>query len=307
MSNMIVYQDHIQSYLKNRFDLMLKHRTAFIDTGKSESLHQFRVNGRRSHSLVRFLAIHNDRNTWKPIAKWIRKTTKPLGKLRDLDVAIEHMDSIGSINQTGKMFFLDMEKSRDKRCRKSQQRLKSNHINDAVEPFQKIIGRSMFYNLEHALEYYLQSSMDIVKNRGIDFDDNPCRKTIHDLRIDVKRLRYLLEAFGVKKKTINWCKKLQDYIGAIHDREIQLQLFLVWLGNTYDLKKKHIRNLENEVLEKFSTVDLLESCLIGLPGDFPTDDSIFIASRLIADRDRIYSEFLQYWNSDNNLSNKLLT
>lgn len=62
-------------------------------------------------------------------------------------------------------------------------------------------------------------------------------RELHDMRIAFKRLRYLLEIFGVAfdgdlKPYLDTVKELQDILGDIHDRDVQvpmLQDHMEWL------------------------------------------------------------------------------
>ncbi len=69
---------------------------------------------------------------------------------------------------------------------------------------------------------------------------DPARVTeLHDMRIACKRLRYLLEIFGVAFETnldpfLEDVKGLQDLLGDIHDCDVQIPMLedhLEWLGD----------------------------------------------------------------------------
>ena len=63
-------------------------------------------------------------------------------------------------------------------------------------------------------------------------------KDLHDLRIACKRLRYLLEIFGIAFTTdldpyLDQVKELQDLLGDIHDCDVQIPMLeehLAWLA-----------------------------------------------------------------------------
>jgi len=66
-----------------------------------------------------------------------------------------------------------------------------------------------------------------ILKRGAGFDDDPPAEALHRLRIDAKKLRYLLEFFRslypeqVITARINELKQLQDILGGLNDMEVQ--------------------------------------------------------------------------------------
>jgi len=124
-------------------------------------------------------------------------------------------------------------------------------------------------------------------------------RELHDMRIAAKRLRYLFEFFGACfapefKANLKQFKRLQDYLGEIHDCD-------VWV----DYLRRQLRDAFRELnrtrkeLRMFAGADPeLKQAAAALArelGHGPAQGLLMMLGDVVERRDRLYGELLQFW------------
>ena len=85
--------------------------------------------------------------------------------------------------------------------------------------------------------------------RGKAINDDTPDEALHDLRIDCKKLRYLLEFFASlfsknkMDKLIGYMKKLQDNLGDFNDLSVQQQELMTYLNEVLPRSRRADRLL----------------------------------------------------------------
>jgi len=109
---------------------------------------------------------------------------------------------------------------------------------------------------------------------------------LHDMRIAAKRLRYTLELFAptldlkAGKKLLKTTEAIQEQLGAIHDCDMLIPQLEETLAREAKLEKKR-------ALKKRS----------GPPEYFAAEGLVPLIARKRAERERLYHEFIAYWNA----------
>lgn len=150
----------------------------------TKNIHDIRVTMRR------LSVVLNSRN--------LKKLAKVLGKKRDLDVAIKNARVYGLGTKK-------LEKAQNKAKKKSKHELKNfNPTSLKRTPHKNILMgfKMMMRKLTGELDEL--ETMDMTK------------KQLHHLRINLKQVRYGLEAIGQSQVKL---QKMQDLLGNIHDLE----------------------------------------------------------------------------------------
>jgi len=204
-----------------------------------EFLHDFRVANRRTRtalSQARGVLPSPVIDTFPPEFKWLGTVTGPR---RDLDVFLDTLD--GSRGGSGDLGHL--------RDFLSEKRRREHTLVCAAlrtERFQRLVdgwGRFLEIGAESGTGPPLASSPIIelagprilrayrrMWKRGAGIGIKPPATLLHRLRIDGKKLRYLLEFFtglysaATISRFIGELKKLQDILGDFNDTEVQLAL-----------------------------------------------------------------------------------
>ena len=137
-------------------------------------------------------------------------------------------------------------------------------------------------------------------------------RELHDMRIAFKRLRYLLEIFGVAfgadlAPFVAEVKAMQDLLGDIHDRDVQipmLQDHLEWLDEREHMAVR--RAVADAVAEQASSPrrrrrpseaafrEFRQRLEVGLRGDERVGVHALIARRR-RERVELYRRFLDEW------------
>ncbi len=287
----------IQS-IKDRLYLMEAHATAIAQEGQEKSIHQFRVNARRLHSYTRFAYQSTSDEWFDRFSLWIRKVTRPSNKLRDMDVAMEDLQEMCEMSTGGLDFYEYLKKKRKKRSQSLQNKMA------------KILKKKGFRTFEKGIKDYVSIPDSVLVDQGVEganrlkkkimrFNNLPNRKTIHDVRLEVKRYRYFLELMNGEKSQIGVFKKVQNYIGVIHDCEIQLHLLLSWAKKRWQIPKKIRQQIEEDTLSGFFSEEFIQMYLAKIASSEFKDNVLQISHYILIRRDTVYKEFLQYWDHGN--------
>jgi len=208
-----------------------------------EYLHDLRVATRRTRSALTQLngVISKDLvNRFMVEFKWLSNVTGPC---RDLDVLLSEMESYRSILVQDALDFVPLEQHMMKSRRTAYQelckRLQSVRLTTLFEDWGRFLGLETPNNLspsragcpirDLASVRILKAHRRMMK-RGRCIGDNSPADRIHQLRIDGKKLRYLLEFFrslypkDEMVPLIRELKALQDLLGGFNDMEVQQNL-----------------------------------------------------------------------------------
>ena len=240
-----------------------------------EVVHQLRTTIRRIETAVG--AQPEPGRNERKLLKQLRRLRQRAGKVRDLDVQIEALRSLGlegiTRDRARVMSFLQQARA------KQERKLQRSFQDEADSGLRKRLRRACT-SLQHELpkpaelqpaqRRLLSAALDkfaaAVKRRPTLTEEN-----LHAFRIDCKRARYLAEMAGegpVVTEVIEQLKRIQDSIGAWHD----------WLTATATAKS---------VLSPAGQVPLLSALGAG------TRAKYLEALRITADAKRILLEMRQ--------------
>ncbi len=189
----------------------------------AEAVHQLRTTVRR----IQTLAISLGQNTSKSFAKFDKllvEIFEKAGKVRDLDVQLEALKTISllpSVEDDKALLQNYLQRQRAKRQRKltntvqeelvkrlpkRQRRAKALLLKGANQPLNSEIRRTVDLRKE-VLPF-------VEKLHSSHFD----AETLHELRLELKHVRYAAEAAGdVGAEMVALLKPVQDAIGDWHD------------------------------------------------------------------------------------------
>ncbi|WP_299640443.1 CHAD domain-containing protein [uncultured Ruegeria sp.] len=240
-----VAADIIQNYLK----VARQNEKGVIADIDTEFLHDYRVSLRKVRSVISlFKGVFSDAQTvhLKQVFSDLMTST---GRMRDLDVYLLEKDKyfrfLPPILHDGLQEMFDLfETERARELSRLSRRLRSEEYNacltnltalfngtDRLEPGSNAKRGAH----EYACALIWKRYHKVCKvARGIT-DDTP-DDTVHDLRIDCKKLRYLMEFFSPLfdaknfKEIIKPLKKLQDNLGLFNDYSVQQESLLAFVA-----------------------------------------------------------------------------
>jgi CHAD domain-containing protein len=219
------------SYLENQIE-------GIVYDGNIEFLHHTRVMSRRIRNTISVFAPYIGKKTSKKWISSLKKLTKSLTRVRDLDVQINFLESeLAKITEqkhlTGLQRLL---------LRKQQKRAKKqNNVREAILDFEKEKTLSGIHDFIANNPYDPEnfSTPNTLQRIGLDEIDKLTKicfsyvpfitspdqiEALHSLRIAIKNLRYtselFLPLFPALDAHISILKKFQDDLGEIHDCDV---------------------------------------------------------------------------------------
>lgn len=217
--------------LRQRLDTLVEAMPA-AQAGDMRSVHQARVATRRLREALPVLGGSIDDQALARARKRVRKMTRALGPVRELDVALTHVDEfaarrIVSDRAIARVRHAIVDKRMKQRremlaaitpgkVEKLRQRLEAiSHGPAAPEP-PEAIGEAERRQARRAER--LEAAID--RAGGLYLSDR-----LHAVRVAAKKLRYAMEIVREMKRSratarIRQLKRLQDLLGRMHDLEI---------------------------------------------------------------------------------------
>jgi len=253
-------------FFKTYTDTLCRLRRKIINDNNDEDLHQFRIRLRKILSLLGYADIVLDRKICLKFKQELKEIISITNTKRDLDVLRDqiaqiHQDRLSSTEQNALRsleIFLKKEiaAEHDKILLFLQSEtfnLRIRHWRDFLEGEYRFFLSGCYDRAIYPLGAYLilQAFKKIEKRaKKIQKERNSNPETLHKLRIDFKRLRYLLEAFAPLfppkfiTKERKRLKKIQNLLGSYHDAHQQKILLERYA------KLWRARGLKTEIIER---------------------------------------------------------
>ncbi|MBN2109537.1 MAG: CHAD domain-containing protein [Methanosarcinaceae archaeon] len=238
--------------LKFHFGAMIGHERGTKLGKDTEELHDMRVAAMRMRSVVEVLERYLDMKEMASHLKDIKATRKVLGTVRDLDVFLEKIDHYlegqpperrNGMDPLTDSILIERAKGRgnmlmyldDPGYNKFKEKFAGYLSNKKSWKMRSVTkdGEPVPCKVKDVLPVLLYTQFAAVRA----YDEvvsgeavlDPSLKKYHQLRIDVKILRYTLEFFSEvlgpeSKELINNLKALQDNLGDMHDTVVALEL-----------------------------------------------------------------------------------
>jgi len=227
------------------FQRMLHHEPGTRAGEDPEELHDMRVATRRMRAAFQVFGKHYEKTMRKRLLKGLKRTGRALGRVRDLDVFMQNAQLYLADLPDERQVDLDMlamlwaEQRKDAR-QNMLSYLDGQPYRDFVEEFNTFVSSPGMASrdvdaeapapvlLRHIAPRLVYKRYEKVRAYGSVLSRANI-ELLHQLRIDIKRLRYTLEFFrealgdeaaGVIKTLV----ALQDHLGALHDADVAQQL-----------------------------------------------------------------------------------
>jgi len=226
---------------------------AIITEGNPGNVHDVRVAARRTRAIFGRLKHLFVPDVGREFLAPFRRLGSITGRCRDLDVWLEFLDTDREqilIHHIGSLRDMALEKLRTELPSCLQDLVEQK---DLLVDFQGDIFRGEAGGpIGPIARSAVLKARRRLKRRVQELPDNPTRRMLHRIRIDGKRYRYLVEVFETPKDSIiEKLKGLQDALGRINDRLIQLKALDV-ITPTFDTELalsagRHHRRLEADL------------------------------------------------------------
>ena len=232
----------IKTVAAHLIDELNEYREGIIDDIDTEFLHDFRVTIRRFRAVIgQFKKVLNS-EVYIRIQENIKEIGGRTGSLRDLDVLImkeKYYLSLSSkrLQQGLHRFFSYISEKRKYELEKLAEYLQSEEYADTIKkviaeysaPASAICGDIGISTIEFANKT-IDRRYGKLRKKIDSFSHN--KEVIHAVRIDCKKLRYVLELFfqlyprKAVKPAIKELKGFQSRLGDLHDLHVQQEMLL---------------------------------------------------------------------------------
>ncbi|MDL1921792.1 CHAD domain-containing protein [Chloroflexi bacterium CFX3] len=234
------------------FGRLLTKQAEVLASDNGEAVHQMRVATRRLRSTLRIFRPYYRQSVLRPFRRALRAVADALGNVRDLDVYREHLASYTKQQPAASRRELRLlSASLAVPHAALRQSLCDYLLSEAHTEFLSAFAAFVQTPLAGVRELEAELPVPqrvcevvprlIYEQYGIVRAYAPLLSTatpdqLHALRIEVKQLRYLIEAFGELLGTraelpVEACKQLQDFLGELQDTEVAGQLTAHYLPN----------------------------------------------------------------------------
>lgn len=191
-------------------------RSLLLDDNDLEGIHDMRTAARRLRTAYRCLGARSLRETAGPA---LREFMAALGPARDLDVLLHAIGTSTTLDVT------DRESLRASVERSLEEALPAVRACVEGEAFARLVqtarAAAALPAPEASASPILRAVERVLASAPEDWETAPDGR-LHDVRKDVKRLRYALEAFQPAygkpvARTIERCRALQEALGTVQD------------------------------------------------------------------------------------------
>ena len=234
-----------RAILRFHFERMLAEEEGTRKGEDPEALHRMRVATRRQRAAFRIVERHFRKKAVRDFRDELRTLAERLGAVRDLDVLIERFQTYrgalgGEAAHALEPLLDDWRSRRDTARREMLHHLDGDDYQNFTKryaEFLKAAGAGVKDAHDHSPQPRLVRDVlpsEIWEHYGqLHAYDGVLEwapiETVHALRIEGKRLRYLLEFFSEAlgpglARTIDALVALQDHIGELHDVDVTIKL-----------------------------------------------------------------------------------
>jgi len=239
-----------------------------VDT---ECLHQYRVQLRRVRSLASLGRMWEGLPEWNRLKIVLRTLQQKTNELRDLDVLLLDLPGFEAAlpwDEGPKLagWASSIRKQRQGEQRRVRRWLEAEEHSDLWTELEQLLGElavlgeswSVGDLASSAFQKSSRSLQRCLKNLG----RQPADEALHEVRIQAKRLRYVLESLGnlapapIVKELVATLKETQDGLGRFQDRSLLLERLQV--------ERSAIRKSQNRVGSGLQIDPLAFGILVGL-------------------------------------------
>ena len=245
--------------LKRSLQLALRNHRRVGTKLKATPVHDLRVSLRRCRSLAEGLSAIDPDPVWRRLRKAAKKQQSGLSELRDLQVVEGWLKPLRLTSGPVSQALAARLKKQERRAKKKTRRLLDSfprgrwkrwlrRLPERAELIPANEGRLAQLLLEQ-LTRVIKLHNQWMKEKE---EAQPNIEVWHELRVTVKRFRYMVESF-LPEKSEAWreeLKRAQDLLGEGHDLDV-LRALIVKLSQ----KKKSLRKAEAAVAKALRRVD----------------------------------------------------
>ena len=252
-----------QKIFKYLLNIMKQNEQGILNDIDTEFLHDFRVSIRRTRSALSQIKGIFPKDDLERIKKDFSALGKLSNRLRDLDVYLQNKEKYKSLillELSGGLdtMFMNLKRERKREHTKFIKALQSGQCKNIIRKWENYLNSEIKANdtdelknayapVKIAAKKVISKKYKYIKKIGKSIANHASDEVLHTLRIECKKLRYLLEFFSslfpVNKINlfIKYLKKLQDNLGDFNDYYVQQSDLRNYLENKVKLNEDTIK------------------------------------------------------------------
>lgn len=218
----------VLSYLDEQVEALRSHLSGVFESFAEKSVHQSRVATRRLKAGLALFSPFVESKRIESFAKFGKQLRRRLGRLRDADVMIGHLQSMPKNERTTAAVEWSVARFRESQTAGRETFLKK------LQPADALARLGSWWGVRAEFEAVALAAADALRHAVHDRLDAFARDAntlangadhsldVHQLRIEGKELRYSLEiaqklGHAVPASTMKHFKSMQDQLGLWHD------------------------------------------------------------------------------------------
>ncbi len=231
-----------------------------IDDIDTEFVHQYRVNIRKTRSLISLFKKSFSSERYQLFKTELKKIGSQSNDLRDLDVFLIDQDYYRSLLPENLWPGLDQIFRRIKRRRVTafkkmvssltgaDYREQISHLLLTLQQPPEFVAKQSDLGIKQLASRKILAQYQQIYTDGMAIQSTTPDQEVHNLRIECKKLRYLLELFAELfpadkvKHLVKLLKTLQDNLGRFNDFSVQRE-FLVHFGQGKNLSADQLASI----------------------------------------------------------------
>lgn len=271
------------------YEKIVFYQNAFLKTNDVEALHQFRVNIRKTRSLLQSIDGIFDKTINDRFIKDLKLIASSTNQKRDMDVFKEYLDTLDEIEAEEILEILENEE--DYHGSDVNKMLQSEEYARITQEWNVVIkdedgffrGQNGDLPLKKIGAISLAKRLSKMKKKLSILDESTELHFFHSVRIEFKRLRYLSEFFSQffstksVENTMIVSKKMQSLFGTLQDRDVANEILFSFEKEDrfasnieimhakevlHEIINDEIYTLRSEILKgKKSLFKVINSCL----------------------------------------------
>jgi CHAD domain-containing protein len=215
----------LRLYLKRQIATLQRRRALILSETAVEDVHKMRVAIRRLRCVLRSLGYENE-----PLLADARWAARRLGAVRDLDVIrLTHAGHKHPPNAAERRYLEHLEKRWLRARWRLDRCLRNKRLHRLITEL-KELRRALINDaslISHDARSATRAQLKKVKARGRNIGPGSGSRQLHRLRIECKRLRYLIELYGTMPETRlrvfeTNTQDLLHLLGALQDERVAL-------------------------------------------------------------------------------------
>jgi CHAD domain-containing protein len=211
--------------LASRLKSLERHHSAVLESGDAAAIHKMRVATRKLQASLDLLELPNDPFHVRAIKKDLRRRRRSLSRVRNYDVFLAMMKGPGL--NSNRILKRELEARRAEHFDRARLILEAAGLNPLAAQIEAMVlaissGPIRANAIAERSAARLQERLSQLRDLAKLPEDPNDPEQVHQLRIAIKRLRYLLEVLSEilpanLSGALAWLRSKQDELGRWHD------------------------------------------------------------------------------------------